>query len=281
MPLSGAYHSFCFEDHLPAPLAGNTQNIAYFLKGFPGTSKAKGCQVAVDIDFVTFSHSGRLALSAVTVACVLKSGGIYKAAHVKALRDGVERHLTLPHRFVCLADKKVDCEHIPLTQGWKGWWSKIELFDGRLTGPVFYLDLDTRITGSLDNIVLGHHFTVLRNFWAEAYREPDRIGSGLMAWNTDLSAIYRAFAAAPRRFMREYVTTARWGDQAFVKEHTPIPMGRWQDKHPGKVVSFKKHVQPNEGVPEGASVVVFHGPPRPWEMKPHEQAWFEQVREVA
>lgn len=217
----------------------------------------------------------------VTVACVLKSGGVYTAAHVSALRDAVAQHLSLPHRFVCFADKKVDCEVIPLTQGWKGWWSKLELFDGRLTGPVFYLDLDTRITGSLDDIVLGHRFTVLRNFWAEAYREPERIGSGLMAWNTDLSAIYRAFTAQPRRFMREYVSTAHWGDQAFVKEHTPITMARWQDKHPGRIVSFKKHVLPNGGVPLGASVCVFHGSPRPWDLTPKQAGWFEQVREVA
>lgn len=216
-----------------------------------------------------------------TVACVLKSGGDYVPAHVHALRDGVRRNLTSPHQFVCLSDVPVGCDRLRLLRGWPGWWSKMELFDGRITGPTVYIDLDTIIVGSLDEIALGHRFTVLRNFWAEQYGEPDRIGSGLMAWDADLSAIYKTFAAAPDRFIREYKTKANWGDQAFIKNHTPIPMARWQDKHPGKVVSFKKHVLKSRGVPAGASVVCFHGQPRPFDLPAHQLAWFDKVSEAA
>jgi hypothetical protein len=216
-----------------------------------------------------------------TVACVLKSGGDYWPEHVQALRDGVERNLSLAHRFVCLTDMEVDCERLPLRNGWPGWWSKLELFDGRLEGSVVYLDLDTIVVGSLDEIAIGHRFTVLRNFWAEVYGEHDRIGSGLMAWDCDLSAIYHAFAAEPERFIREYKTRAKWGDQGFIKDHTPVEPERWQDKHPGKVVSFKKHVRPAGRVPVGAAIVAFHGQPRPFDLSMRQRAWFQEAMVAA
>lgn len=215
-----------------------------------------------------------------TVACVLKSGGDYQPKHVHALRDGVARHLSRLHRFVCLTDVAVDCEMVPLIHGWPGWWSKIELFRP-CSGPVLYLDLDTIVVGSLDDIAVGHRFTVLQNFWAEAYKEPQRIGSGVMAWDCDLSSIYETFRRDADRLLVEYKTKAKWGDQAFIKDHTPVEMERWQQKYPGRVVSFKKHVLPNRGVPAGASVVCFHGQPRPWGLPPFQRAWFDKMKEVA
>lgn len=130
--------------------------------------------------------------------------------------------------------------------------------------------------GSLDAIVLGHRFTVLQNFWADAYREPGRIGSGLMAWDCDLSGIYESFRHDADRYLAEYKTKAKWGDQGFIKDHAPVEPERWQTKCPGRIVSFKKHVRPSRGVPAGASVVCFHGQPRPWALAPFERAWFEK-----
>jgi hypothetical protein len=206
-----------------------------------------------------------------TIACVLKSGPEYRVEHVVALAAGVQRYLSLPHRIVCLTDCgavaaqimiRCGIEPIPLKHGWPGWFSKIELFrPGLFDGPVWYSDLDAVICGSLDDLVLGHRFTVLRNFWSDA-----RIGSGLMAWDTDLSRIYRRFQLAPAQAIREFVTTEKWGDQGFIRAHTPIKPELWQVKHPGRVVSYKKHVLPNGGrIPEGASVCCYHGKPRPWD----------------
>lgn len=225
-----------------------------------------------------------------TIACVLRSGGEYTPAHVADLRDMVARNLLLPHRFVCLSDVAVDCERIPLEHGWPGWWSKMELWRGCLfDGPMLYFDLDTIIVGSLDEIAsgIGKRVIVLRNFWAESYGEPDRIGSGMMAWGKEagphvLVPVYLKFAKSPRTIMSAYTTTAHWGDQAFIKENVaPDMLERWQDKFPGKVVSFKKHVIPAKRVPDGAAVCCFHGEPRPWAMTPKQRSWFERVREAA
>lgn len=206
----------------------------------------------------------------ITFACVLRTGGDYEPAHVQALRDGVARNLRAPHRFVCLTDHpRVGGDTLPLRMGWPGWWSKIELFDGRLRGPVVYADLDTIVVGALDDMVLGHQFTVLTNFWAE-----DRIGSGLMAWSVDLRSIFDKFCEAPDQHIATYRTTERWGDQGFVRFNSPVELGRWQAKHPGKVVSFKRDVRRAKVVPAAARVVCFHGPPRPWQMNGVERGWF-------
>jgi len=164
-------------------------------------------------------------------------------------------------------------EPVPLIHRWPGWWSKIELFrPGLFEGPILYADLDTVILGALDDMVLGHRFTVLRNFWADR-QGADRVGSGLMAWDADLSVIYREFCESSQLVMRDYTTTERWGDQTFIKDHTPIEPERWQDKHPGRIFSYKRHVVPAGGrVPEGASVICYHGKPRPW----HTPLWHQR-----
>jgi hypothetical protein len=200
-----------------------------------------------------------------TVACVLKTGGEYTADHVIRLRAGVRRWLTVPFRFVCLTDLPMsDVNCVLLRHGWPGWWSKIELMrPGVLSGPVLYLDLDTLVVGPLDDMALGHRFTVLRNVWVD--KPHRRIGSGLMAWNGDLSAIYETFAADPARYMAEPATRDNLGDQGFIQRHSPVEPERWQDLFPGRVVSYRRHCL--RGVPRGAAVICFGGQVRPWDTK--------------
>lgn len=96
----------------------------------------------------------------ITVACVLKSGGIYTAEWVDRLRIMVERHLSLAHNFVCLSDMDVPgIETIPLVHQWPGWWSKLELFGPALwdVERALYLDLDVLVTGVLDSLVNQPH----------------------------------------------------------------------------------------------------------------------------
>lgn len=201
------------------------------------------------------------------VVCVLKSGGEYKQEHVRALSYAVANNLKMAHRFYCLSDLPgKGYTVIPLLHDWPGWFAKIELYrKGLFDGPMFYLDLDTAITGPLADIVLGHRFTVLENFWT-----PGTIGSGLMAWNGDLSAIYEAFMSSPKSAMAGCVTRQKFGDQGFVQFNSPVPLEFWQKKHPGRVASYRKHCL--AGVPAGVSVVCYGGKVRPWNTKQHEAA---------
>lgn len=208
------------------------------------------------------------------VACVMKTGGWknrhmhveYTAAQVRWLRDQVAANLRTAHRFVCFSDIEIDgVEVVPLTDNLPGWWSKIELFKHDL-GRVFYIDLDTVITGDITRMVKHPHtFSVLRNL---SSRQTGRIGSGVMAWSGDHSHIYNAFMADPERHMRECVTSEKWGDQGFIQS-VQRNNGGWhylQDIFPGRIVSYKFDLKRRDPHPDNR-IVCFHGEPKPWETK--------------
>ncbi|MDZ7711703.1 MAG: hypothetical protein U5L06_00620 [Rhodovibrio sp.] len=197
-------------------------------------------------------------MSGVTVACVLRSGGDYGPEYVKRLRAGVGRHLP-GAVWVCLSDVPEAATH-PLQHGWPGWWSKMELFTpGLLTGPTLYLDLDTVVVGDLADIAAAvprDGFAMLQDF-----TRPDGYGSGVMGWFGDWSRLYSAFAADPAGHQARYATGARWGDQAFIRDHIGCRPATWQDAVPRQIVSYKVH-----GRTADARLVCFHGRPRPAEV---------------
>lgn len=213
-----------------------------------------------------------------TMACVLKSGGIYDARWVAKLKAGVAAHLTMAHRFVCLSDVEVPCERIPLEHDWPGWWSKIELF--RQQGPLLYFDLDTLIVGDLTDIALRAldplgGFTILQDFY-----RPRGFGSGLMAWDaglgtSDVRRWYDNFRADPEGWIEKCGVS---GDQNFIERQETRSTSCWQTAHcgylAGQIVSYKVHCR--NGIPAGARVVCLHGSPKFPDMSsadPVRQAW--------
>ena len=208
------------------------------------------------------------------IVCVLKTGGWrnrhmkieYRVEHVQWLARMVAKHVTVPHRLVCMSDVDVPgVETIPLLDNLPGWWSKIEMF--REFEQAFYIDLDTVITGNIDHMVAHEHdFTVLRNL---SSADKNRIGSGIMAWGRDLSDLYQQFMKDPARHMKECTTSARWGDQGFIQAHYAGHMDRFQDLFPGQVVSFKTDLNCGDPSPEN-KIVCFHGKPKPQDER---RAW--------
>lgn len=196
---------------------------------------------------------------ALTIACVLRAGGAFTPEWVGRLQGMVAEHAP-PHRFVCLSDQPVPCERVPLEHEWPRWWPKIECFrPGLFQGPVLYLDLDTIVVGSLDEICAAaarYRFLALRDFTRE-----DGIGTGVTGWRdqNEVCAIYRSFTLNPEGWMR---AVQGRGDQGFLEE---LGWGawttRWQGVVPGQIVSFK--VDGCEaGPPPGARVVCLHGAPK-------------------
>jgi len=185
-----------------------------------------------------------------TVACVLRSGGRYTPEWVAKLCDAVAANMGA-HRFVCLSDVDVPCERIPLLHDWPGWWSKCELF--RLTGPALYLDLDCIVTGPLDDLVSNGPLTMCDDFL-----RPGLHNSSVMSWHGDYSGIYEAMRRDPEGVMAAYTRRKdrRIGDQAFVEDQV-----RPETFPAGRIVSYRVSAQ--HAVPESASVVAFHGEPKP------------------
>lgn len=191
------------------------------------------------------------------VLTVLRSGGEYLPEHVERLAAQVEAFAP-GAEFACLSDVPVP-GRIRMQHDWPGWWSKVEAF--RLSGPILYMDLDTTICGDLAPLFRSDlPFVVLRDFNPKA-RE---IGSGIMAWGGDMSALYETFKVDPQGHIAANQTARWWGDQGFIEQHGPA-REYWQNVAPGAVVSWKKHCQ--GGIPDGARVVAFHGKPRPWEVE--------------
>lgn len=200
-----------------------------------------------------------------TVLCVCKSGGIYDAEWVRKLRDGVARNLNQKHRFACLSDINVPCERIHLRHDWTGWWSKIELFrEDVVDGETLYLDLDTVITGPIDLSRLTMDFGMLRNFW-----QSDMVGSGVMYFsgNNVPHNVYEKFAKQPQAYIRHHERNADGpyvGDQAFIWDAVNREVEQINQYFPG-IYSYKMHCY--RGLPKDASIVCFHGKPRPTEVK--------------
>lgn len=218
----------------------------------------------------------------ITVACVLKSGGIYTPEWVAKLSRGVDRYLKRSHRFVCLTDVAFSLpgvQRIDLPEEWSGWWSKLCLFHPEvgLTGRTLYFDLDTLVVGSLDRIAgHGHGFTM-----AHEYYRPARFCSTAMAWEGDYSFLWRAMKDAPAKAMRDYTSRpdGRIGDQAFIEDELAkhgVKIEAFRDLFgETSIASYKVHSK--AGVPSGASVVAFHGKPKP----PEAKGWAKTMWEAA
>jgi hypothetical protein len=211
-------------------------------------------------------------MTSLTVACVLRSGGIYDASWVGKLQRGVARHLTLPHRFVCLSDLEVPCEAIPLVTDWPGWWAKLELFrPGLFPGRVLYFDLDTVVVGSLDAIAAyPHRFTMAHEFW-----RPRQYCSTAMAWDGARDwGIAQGFNIA---LAEEYRNYNKIGDQAFIEDSLTlrgIPIDAFRDLFGERsIASYKAH-HCQRAPPADAAVVAFHGRPKPHEF---ERGWVAEL----
>jgi len=187
------------------------------------------------------------------VACV-KKGEKYGAEYVRNLQAGVARHLSIEHEFLCLTDTPmvgVNCEL--LKHDLPGWWSKLELFrDGLFSRDdrVLYFDVDTLMVDNIDDIAsYDGPFTILR----DAYR-PWGYQSGVMAFPGN------SCVDIWDEWCRVGQPKLEGGDQAWI-ECMRHDIALLQDLFPDRLLSYKANCR--NQIPPGASVVFFHGHPKP------------------
>lgn len=182
--------------------------------------------------------------------CVLRSGGEYTPWHVKRLQEQLGRPLE------CLTDISLggipQVTEVPLLNGWKGWWSKIELF--RLEGPRVYVDLDVSIVGDPDKLITDE-FTM----WADPLF-PGFYNSSVMSWKETPVHVYAKFLADPD-VQRRYRRFPKGGDQGFIQDHVSNIKAYDDDL----IRSYRAHVQKGL-INDGAVVIAYHGKPKPWDM---------------
>jgi len=197
------------------------------------------------------------------VASVLKTGGEYNPCHVYNLRDMCKDFLP-KHQFVCLTDTELsNIDNVRLQHGWRGWWSKLELF--KIKEPCLYFDLDTILVGDCTDIVhtaQTKDFVILRDFY-RGYTltpvKPNAMQSSMMYWSKPVDFIYN-------KYLELLGSTDMAGDQDFIEEVMQDRLDTvsyWQDICTG-IVSYKADEREN-GLQEQDRIVIFHGQPRPWE----------------
>jgi hypothetical protein len=201
-------------------------------------------------------------LNNIIVACVLKSGGDYTIEYVKKLKNMVMRNTSVKFDFLCFTDLNIPkeiCKSIRLLNYWKGWWSKIELFNpnGIHSKRMVYFDLDTVITENIDELFsIDSDFIALKP-WNERNRMNGLCASGMMSWMNDgkLSFIYDKF---------DYISINKYlhGDQEYIsdmlKKNNKEPLF-FQDLIDG-IYSYKRNCR--DSLPHDAKIVCFHGKPR-------------------
>lgn len=191
---------------------------------------------------------------------VLRSGGEYNESHVRWLKEQCDDYARRID-FICLTDllEIKGVETHPLIHHWEGWWSKIELFRYE---NVFYLDLDTVLTGDISDMMEDTEgFYALRNFGNFRHKGSIVMGSGVMAWSESYRHIYDSFDPAITRKYRTHQKS--WGDQGYIYDCIDGQYIALQDTYPGRIHSYKKSGIDQDNPPE--SIICFHGKPRPWD----------------
>lgn len=213
----------------------------------------------------------------VNVVC-MKWGDKYGADYVVTLRNMVARHLSRPHRFVCITDAP---EHLPreietlplppcpvIPGREREAWRKLSLFGprlGDLSGPTLFLDLDLVVVDALDPLFdfAPGRFCIIHN-----WTHPDRrVGN---------SSVFRFEIGRHPQVLERYVrdpvkvVSSHRNEQIFLTRCIDeTDRALWWPS--AWCVSFKKHCLPRglaklalpSRMPAGARIVVFHGDPNP------------------
>lgn len=220
-----------------------------------------------------------------TVICV-RFGNLYGREYVEKLRNMVHRNLTVPYRFVCLTDDQnpidgVDSIVQPNANYKKGWWHKVHMFDPDLplSGRLLYFDLDVVIHANIDKLVNNYtnEFVGIRDFNRKYHAAWRYLNSSVMTWQHGVeSNLWQEFQkdpAAAQRVMgdQDYIWKTNKNKIEFFPDEW-IQSYKWEVRSRDDLVQvhnqrrFKtdNHViRPNDQ----CSVLVFHGEPKPKDVK--------------
>ena len=230
-------------------------------------------------------------LEHVDCACLIHDT-LYPWDYVDKLYNALCRNLSLPVKMhVYTESNRVVPGHMlhHALEEWPGvrgpkrsWWYKIQLFNPRHhRGPMLYLDLDTVIVGNLDWVwrLPSDRFWAVQDF--KYLFRPSKISmNSSMMWfdPAKFAHIYQHFDPGQIAHKR----TAWHGDQDYLHEvlgpgrenyfeKTRVQSWRWQLKDGGFDFRTRKYLAPGTGthIPDSTSVLIFHGSPKPHEIKDH------------
>lgn len=200
--------------------------------------------------------------------------------NVRAVKAMFEKHCPVPHRFVCVTDNReglsgVECIDIDMTLRLYQRYAKLTLFrpdadilfgSDRLLG----IDLDVLLVGDMTPIVTRTEDCVL---WRDPLLARGGAHERHYRYNSSLILLK---AGARRRVWDEFnVTTAPkvvsksqliGSDQAYIG--AVLGPNEATFTQADGVLAFRHDLKCPEGWPPQSRVLVFHGQPKPWALKP-------------
>ena len=198
--------------------------------------------------------------------CCVKWGTEYSEDYVHILESMVRRYSTVPFNFICYSDTPIKGITTRfLSNDLDGWWNKIWMFNALNTKAdrCVYFDLDTIITGNIDWLLdyRGHIMGIENLGTVNKYENPNNyknhFQSGVLAWNvSSCNVIWNTFAQNAQSIVEEFRGDGEW------LNHCLINPDLLQHKYPNQLKSYKYQCY-DDGGPGDASIVCFHGTPRP------------------
>lgn len=192
-------------------------------------------------------------------SCV-RTGTVYGEEYVIALWEGLKANMPCEFDFMCFTDQfsdKYPCSPVTLP----GWWAKIELFKTRM--PMLFFDLDIIITNNLLPVTLWEGFGIIKD-WNDWGPEPSLEGktvtpmfnSSVMKLTGDEYHVWEQFKPVVMdRFKRG-------GDQRWITARMPDAK-----TFPPEWFASYKVSKCVDQIPKDSLAVVFHGHPKPHEIK--------------
>ena len=225
----------------------------------------------------------------IDVGCVIH-GDVYDFDYVLKLERGLRDNFTVPINFHIWTEEHRQgvpdrmIRHNLLDLGVSGpkksWWYKTQLFNNKtFKGLLYYFDLDTIIWGNLDWMqqLDPNKFWACRDFRYLWRKNKYTFNSSIMKVDTTkYGHLWKKFLQSKVHWMRQY-----HGDQDYLnKEVPPIEKGflstdkiksyRWEVKGGGidfTTRAYPRMGQPRDHILNNCSVIVFHGTPKPHEVR--------------
>lgn len=234
---------------------------------------------------------GRIAVEGLTVVTFLFDGWRHKAQgeivftkdHVNNVYRQYQKHLTIPHRFVCVTDQPegIECETYDIEDfptwpevaptGWDNRASdffRLALFTdfGKQFGErILMTDLDIWVKGNIDHLITEHDFRILAcpyGYCTALWLHRTGTRPELAEYNPDTWTAEVEQLKAEGRFVcgsDQSVVNARAGDEATFDEKDGVYL-----------IRVSQHT-----IPDDACIAMFYGTMKPWRRAEFKEQWWQ------
>ena len=198
---------------------------------------------------------------------------VFTSQHVNILRNQFAKHLTIPHRFVCITDDPtgLDCESFPLwddieVPGHKSHqdcFLRLKLFSAWAAEQweqILVTDIDMMLRGNIDHMITDDDFKIIGN--------DDRYFGGFWLHKTGTRQfLWDDFDAEQFSGWKEATDTVIGSDQAWFN----MRLGNEARYQEG--TDFFMRRPDYEGPLPDMPLAVFMGSMKPWNTGPYMEEW--------